>query len=89
MMDLLLLWQAATDATVASAANEASRQWSYEQIKDFTGYVIGLLVAAFLAWQNQVILRQNVVHEKNAEDRAERRGDPKPERRRPFPGEKR
>ena len=86
---ILLLWQVATDSTVAHAANEAARQWSYEQWKDLILAIIGALVAAFLAWQNKIILAQNVVHEKNAEDRAERRGDPKPERRRHFPGEKR
>lgn len=85
----MMLWQAVTDATVASAANAAADQWTYEQWKDMIGYVIGLLVAAFLAWQNKILMQQNIVHEKNAQDRAELRGDPKPERRRHFPGEKR
>jgi hypothetical protein len=86
----MMLWllQAATDSTVAHAANEAARQWSYEQIKDYTGYVLGILVAAFLAWQNRTIIAQNVVHNRNAEERAELRGDPVPERHKPFPGEK-
>lgn len=86
---LMMLWQAATDATVASAANAAAGNWSAEQWRDLLVAVIGALWLGFITWQNNVAIRQNVVHEKNAEDRAERRGDPKPERRRAFPGEKR
>ena len=89
MMDFLFLAAAETAATVAGAANAEQARWSAEQWRDLLVAVIGAIFAGFLAWQNNVILRQNVAHEENAQERAARRGDPKPERTRPFPGEKR
>ena len=86
---MLWIWQAATDATVASAANAASQQWTYEQWRDLILAVIGAMWLGFNTWQNRTIIKQNVVHEENAEERAEMRGDPKPARRKPFPGKKR
>ena len=84
---MLWLLQAATDSTVAHAANVSSAAWSAEQWRDLLVGVIGALWLGFITWQNNLTIKQNVVHEENARDRAGKRGDPDTPTR-PFPGAK-
>lgn len=77
---MLFLWQAAS--SVAHAANTQAAQWSAEEWRDLLVGVIGALAAAFIAWQNaflkkqnEDIIAQNVRHEQNAQARARARGD--------------